>query len=230
MMKKLLALLLPLLFFFTAASARQLTDEVRVERVGFNKQNNQRLYEMNISYPIIHFGKEETNHQVNLGIQHIMSEAISVFKRQITEMLQNNQSGFSYLHLDYEIMLNKSGLISIRFTRKQLVNNERNAQPVLLYLGFNYDLTTGEVLRIEDLFAADTEPVKLLNPVLKKNINHCRYRPEFLLRSFTLNQTGLVLSMDDRSANSNGCPPQVELRWAELEPLVAHNGVRQLIR
>ncbi|GAB4338559.1 MAG: hypothetical protein OHK0038_17300 [Flammeovirgaceae bacterium] len=204
--------------------------EIHIEKQVFNKSNMIDEYEMNISYPKIKYTHTEINHIVNVDIQRIMILAITDFTEKVKKNRETeiNSEGFSLLTLDYKVYFQKADLLSIKFTKQTLLSG--NEKPNNVILTYNFDLRSGKLLKISDIFLPNTEYEKYITTLAKKHSDKCKFKTEYILTNYCFSSEGLILSFDDISNLSKYCHSEIVIPWHELKNIIREDGVFSIFR
>mgnify|MGYP005795289675 CR=1 FL=1 len=119
------------------------------------KENNKRI-EFDFKYPEVKMGNEHVQNKINIlikgdiyefkkYIEDIYNESINIYPEEIVKTSPSfNYKGMSTF--EYEIVDN---ILSLRVT---LIQFTGGAHPMAFVKNYNFDLNTGEVLKIEDIF------------------------------------------------------------------------------
>jgi hypothetical protein len=204
--------------------------EIQIEKQVFNKSNMIDEYEMNISYPRIRYPHSEVNHNVNLDIQRIMTLAVTDFTDKVKKNREAKTSpeGFSSLTLDYKVYFQQADLLSIKFFKQTLLSG--NDKPNNVILTYNFDLRSGKLLKMSDLFDLNAENEKFIISLAKKHSDKCKFKTEYIFNNYCFDSEGLVLNFDDISNLSKACHPEIVIPWEELRNIMKEEGVSSIFK
>jgi len=99
---------------------------------------------------------------IEKAINHNISEAINSFRKEA-----DGQPDMK-LWSSYKVLLNRNDLVSILMAKMSYV--KRAAHPNTIETGFNFDIKTGKILRLEDLFRAENAWEDRLDAIMRQKI------------------------------------------------------------
>ncbi|MEN7550849.1 hypothetical protein AAG747_23210 [Rapidithrix thailandica] len=214
-------------FMFTSLSAVAQYfsgSEIRIEKKGFNKENVKELYELNITYPIIHFPQSSINHQVNLGIQKVMSMAITDFtEKNTSQQYRKSDAGYSWLNLNYETYYKRGNVLSLKFIKSSYYSGLD--KPKELFLTFNFDLRTGKLIKIEDIFKPDADFKQRLIYLIQDKEKECKFKKDHLLSNFCLEDENFIVTLDENTSQPETCEKEIRIAWDKIRDLVKQDGI-----
>ena len=119
-------------------------------------EDNKPQYSVKADYPeLLHFENAKVQNKVNETIQAKVSEAISEFRGQVTEHLKSVSPNLpiktsSSLWINYQSVLETAQYLSLAFEVSTYFVGA--AHPNTYFLTLNFDLKSGKLLSLADLF------------------------------------------------------------------------------
>lgn len=166
---------------------------------------------IDVHFPLLNGNVTPAGKQFNQVVVNLVNTEIAKFKKDVIEFNSMSQNGAtpdinlnSSLDLEYfttPLTANNNQLISVRFSLNEYMLGA--AHPNQSYRVLNYNLTTGQVIQLSDLFKPGTDYLKALTAyslkVLSKRLDTPadEIRPMMLFNNWNLRKDGLLISFDE---------------------------------
>ncbi len=218
-----LTLLLGFLLAVPANGQLSGTEDIRVERKVFYKENDADAYQINISFPKVVYIHPDNYHETNLFIQRIMTEAIADFRLKAKRaQRRKHEQAYSFLDIDYQLHLSDKGLFSFKFVTSTKLAGAEKAQKT--YTSFNFDFKNNRVLRLRELFDNSVNIENELGKMLALELPGCRLNTRQILANFCLENGQFVLSPDDVTAEGENCAREIRFPLPSLLNILRRDG------
>ncbi len=196
-------------------------EEVTFKRKNFYKDNPSELFKLFISYPEAEGNDPEEKHEINLGIQRVMTKAIADFKSEMRN-LQNKNAEITYgtLKFDYLVTHLSPKFVSVQF-QKDIDFGERYGRKSHV-LTFNYNLTAKRSTRVQTIFSPETDFAKEVYALLKAKANGFKPDPKRMFDKISLTESHLVFYFDETNSNQNTIN-EIRLPWSEVNHLLSED-------
>ena len=130
--------------------------------------NRKLRYTIKAKYPQAIGATDERTQKLNQAIKDLIIEQINAFKKDFEAPEQRMGTLGSYFDTSYTVTLATNDLVSIHFTIDTYF--EGAAHPNYNSLVFNYDLKSGRVLNLADLFKPNSNYLKLISDYAIKTL------------------------------------------------------------
>lgn len=196
-------------------------NSLEIEKQGFNKLNSSLHYELNISYPFVHYeNKFDVEHKINIDIQSIMAFAISDFMKKMYVVKQDKGAiGLSFLNLNYNVHYQEYGVLSLSFSKDTYYNGLENVRNIKL--AYNYDYINKRSIQLNDLFKQDVDYKSKLYQILKNKLNGKGKIKKEVCEIFCIQKEGIVFLLDLKSCKGKNCPQNVLVKWTEIKDITS---------
>lgn len=215
MMKKLFAALLALLwlmpgFVLAEKAPSQLTVEETRTQIGDNF----------VSYPQLK-GMEDTTVQAQINDDIVLSARVTEHLLTLVTLGDNSWG----LHVSYQVLMKRDGVLSVLIDAEGKMPNGRQGQE---YTALTYDLTTGDRLTLDALFADSASAVSAMEEWAEASLEaemtgyteHNAVSP-LPVDSFTLDEDGLTFWYPaDQLQWLSGYSGACQFRYDELQSLL----------
>ncbi|NME69268.1 hypothetical protein [Flammeovirga aprica] len=194
---------------------------IEIEKQGFNKLNSSLHYELNISYPFVHYkDKFDIEHKINIDIQSIMAFAISDFmKKMYHTKNEKGAIGLSFLNLDYKVHFQEYGVLSIAFAKETYYNGLEDIRNIKLT--YNYDYINKRNIQLNDLFLPESDYKDRLFHLIKEKVGNSGKVKKDSYSIFCINKEGLLFPLDYNRCKGKNCPPEVLIKWSEIKDITS---------
>lgn len=132
--------------------------------------------EVDLQYPQIEGLKNlEVQKQINGILKNHVEDFKLVTKDFENEVKELRKEGFEHNYgavVNYEVMYNKNGLLSVVFTDYTYTGG---AHGMYGDISYTFDLTTGETYHLEDLFNVGFDYKNIINEIVKEQFNSMDY-------------------------------------------------------
>lgn len=198
---------------------KPIPEQITFTRKNFNKHNPTELFKLFVSYPEADGVNEEERHEINLGIQKVMTQAISDFKQEMKK-LQSKSSELTYgtFNFDYLVTYHSDDMVSVQF-QKDVDFGERYGKKSYI-LTFNYNLNAKRGVRPTTIFSKESSFAREVFQLLKDKAIDFKPDPKRMFDKFTLNNEYLIFHFDETNSNTSEIN-ELKLLWAEVEHLLA---------
>lgn len=200
---------------------RLIPEQVTFTRKVFNKNNPTQLFKLFVSYPLADGTNEEERHEINLGIQKLMTQAIADFKEEMKKV-QGKSSEITYgiFNFDYLVTYHSNQMVSVQF-QKDVDFGERYGKKSYI-LTFNYNLSAKRGVNPQTIFSSEGNVAKEVYQLIKAKaqVNDFKPDPKRVFDKFTLTNEHLVFYFDETNSNKEEIN-EVFLDWSEVQHLLA---------
>jgi len=222
MQQNILAISIIISSLFLATSlevTNTIPEQITFTRKNFNKDNPTELFKLFVSYPEADGIDEEDRHEINLGIQQVMTQSIADFKEEM-RTLQSRSAELTYgvFNFDYLVTFNSDQLVSVQF-QKDIDFGDRYGKKTHI-LTFNYNLSAKRRVHPNTIFSKEASFGNEIYNLLKGKAQNFKPDPKRMFDKFTLTNEYLVFYFDETNSNTAEIN-EIRLLWLEVQHLLS---------
>ncbi|CEO35673.1 copper amine oxidase domain-containing protein [[Clostridium] sordellii] len=217
---------------FLYANDNSVNDCLFIKDMKIEQENE--FIKVSIKYPVLSIKDNCKNdtyrdniERINKDISNTITNFSDRIKKEAIEYKENNKKGkykYKYeAYVDYDIGYNKNNIISIPITMYEFTGG---AHGFTTLKPFNYNLKTGEPIKLKDMFKDDVDYKDIINKHINKEIDKNKdiyFQGEDGFKGISDNQTfyidndGIVVyfGLYDIAPYSTGIP-KFKLTWDEI--------------
>lgn len=172
-------------------------------------------YHLDVAYPEVRCRDVNQGYNINKHIHQLTSSAITDFTKKVKTLYKPSE-GYHYMNLNYTVHYTDSYTISVKFRKSSQFIGYKEASD--LSTTFNYDLSSGKILRFTELFDEKSGFQKKLSNLLWK-YEKVRIPSESFGNNtrFCMNSHFLTLYTINPSTNR---VHTFQIKWSEITQLL----------
>jgi hypothetical protein len=206
------------LFFYATEQTIEFHNGLRVVPKENREQHKKKNYSVQVDYPELSGAQNPNADKFNQEIKTMISKETAEFKQGAVEVsaedTPGNPDGGSSLYTNFDVMLATDDLISVVFDVSDY--SQGAAHPNNYAFVVNYDLKSGKLLKLADLFKPGSDYLNVISQFaisdLKKNAGQGGYDNEWVEKGagpesdnysdWNISKKGLVITFDPYQVGS----------------------------
>lgn len=229
------------LFFYATEQIIEFNNGLRVATKENKEEHKKPNYSVEVEYPELSGASNSNADKFNQEVRNVVAKETQEFKKGVTEAgtedMPGNPDGGSGLQVTYDVMLATDGLMSIVFDVSNY--SQGAAHPNKYAFVVNYDLKSGKILKLSDLFKPGSDYLNVISQYsisdLKKNAGQAGYDNEWVekgagpesdnYRDWNISKKGLVITFDPYQVASYAeGPKHVLMSYSALKDIIRADG------
>ncbi|MFA7653699.1 MAG: DUF3298 domain-containing protein [Candidatus Magasanikbacteria bacterium] len=219
------------------SSTSPIATPVAVQLISLDIGEETASYTIKVFYPAMIGGEEKIRNSFNAEIKTLAEGMVVNFKEASLDAVSSTDSK-NFLTGAYDVKEQNDNFISIFLSGEQYVAGA--AHPSHSVAVFNFNLKTGQIIKLKDLFVADAKYLEVLSNYCKKellvrngeeeftnreNIQSGTLAKEDLYDVFSITLSGLVVIFPEYQVAPYVAGAQmVTVPWSDLKEIIDVNG------
>ncbi|HQU84209.1 MAG TPA: DUF3298 and DUF4163 domain-containing protein [Pyrinomonadaceae bacterium] len=220
----------------------EFTGSRKLKNKTFAEKNKPRMYDITAEYPVLSGGNAMIDAKFNKLMLAEVMKPVNSFKKDMVGMTAQDfkymkDAGMTYyLESDYTIELANDKIVSIGIFSSTF---EGGAHPNHFSSAFNFDLSTGTVLKLKDLFKPGANYLKTISALCIKKLKESdqeEFDDEWLANgagpkeenfsSWNIKKNGILINFDPYQVSSYASGPHdVLITFDELKSILKKDGI-----